>query len=126
MTEYVKKTFEHAWQAAKFVQEGGKLFFEDAGSGFVEVSERTAYELFDNGAKPYIIKPTDWRERLDGTVGNAVLCWVWDGDVEANVIELIAELGEQCFLCHRGIPWGNAKPITRAEILALANNAPEE
>lgn len=124
MTKYIKKQFEHAWQAAKFIEEGGKLYMMDSGHAY-DVGVDTAMK---NLSALFIEEKRGWRERLDGTTDNGVLCFVWDETRLDGRISMVVEVRD-CrfrFLCESGNAWQNAEPLTRAEIMELAERAPEE
>lgn len=132
MTQYIKKSFDHAWQAAKFVEEGGKLFENCHSDSFGPVeSHGEAFELFHSGIPLYTIKPKDWRDQLDGTVDNGVLCWVSDVSIERARESLCFHIiisphdGRNGFVSHSFNSWDFAEPLTRAEIAKFMENAPE-
>lgn len=126
MTQYVKKTFEHAWQAAKFVDDGGALFTE----GGMQVTASNAFYIVDSGRDIYAIKPTDWREQLDGTVENGVLCWVSNDYIDPSdaphlsmaviIVDIVTGGVSDTYMN----TWTHATPLTQSEIDKLKGNAP--
>ena len=126
MTQYIKKSFDHAWQAAKFVEEGGKLFENSYSESFNPVeSHGEACELFVYGIPFYTIKPKDWRDKLDGAVENGVLCFVHDYEEVIPGELAVVVRKEECYYTQYDTPWDCAKPLTRAEISKFMESAPE-
>lgn len=125
MTQYVKKTFEHAWQAIKFFEDGGKLFI-DSGSELKPLG--TAPDVLRYLYRLYIAKPTDWREQLDGTVENGVLCWVGDSidcpSEECGDLDIVTCFVDGWFQNKNECPWRYATPLTQSEIDKFKGNAP--
>lgn len=68
-----------------------------------------------------------WTDKLDGTKENGVLCNCSYGDDSKHTIELIVNIfdGAFQFIDTYGAKWQYATPLTKTEIMALADNAPE-
>ena len=125
MTQYVKKTFEHAWQAVKAFQENVPLFVHVQGDEYVQV---VLHNCLTNFSNLYTIKPTDWREQLDGTVENGVLCKLYVKEVHevtSVVVRHSFEHGGNVYKTNTGLAYRTAVPVGKSEIAKLMENAPE-
>ena len=125
MTQYVKKTFEHAADACKFVETGGQLLQQINEGEFVHIDcPIEAVSLFFADEHFYTIKPTDWREHIT----DKILCLCQDDDVmggdEFITTVIRYDSSDGTFLTSDGTWVESAKPLARSEIATLMENAP--
>lgn len=136
MKHFERKYFCHAWEAAQFVEQGGSLYFNTLASDLGKKDphpvrdEASAVKLFQKGHAFYVVQNKTWYAKLDGTLENAVLCLVsergqagWEKDAIVDLI-VATEPYSQYQSCS-GTVWEYAVPLTKSEVIAFANNAPE-
>lgn len=125
MTEYVRKTFEHASQALRFMEDGGDIYKFEFGA-YRKMCMDSVYNHQRSGMDMYTIKPTDWREQLDGADDSGVLCWC-NNRSGARVIVIIVGIfneSDNSFLCNNGSIWKDPSLLTQSEIDKFKENAP--
>lgn len=122
--KYKQIDFDEPWQAAKFVADGGVL--KSIGSdGAPNLSQSEAASWVSGlsiGLKLYTIDQqfNHWTEKLDSTPNNAVLCIDSDGRLRIAFTFSDGQIFDEYMdMIHQPIP------MEKAEIMLLANNAPE-
>lgn len=131
MTECIEKVFDNGWQAAKFVEEGGQLLRKFNKNEFVHIDcPIEAVNLFFECVRLYTFKATDWKEKLDGTIENGVLCWLSDSCEQPSIadhcsVEIVVGFDDDRKRMDVDNCWDYATPLTKAEIKKLMENAPE-
>lgn len=142
MTKYTQITFTKLSEAIAYLENGGYLcqsfdatcasHQQTVYSHGIDISELTSIWVVENVRTFHTkSKPSQWYEKLDGTVENGVLCWIKDYSDKARCVDLVVKASDKTYEVVNSYDgslaqWECATPMTRAEIQLFMNNAPEE